>query len=313
VSEKGNNAMMELFSSKLNIDFLAKGTYAIIFSLILVAGSIYIWVDKGESKYGLDYQGGNEFIVALKGGKTSEELRKALEVSLTAVTVQAFEASEGLFAVRTADAGGSEATKKKFEAVMESSFAGNYEIKRSQYVGPTIGKEMKEKATIALVIGLLGILIYVAVRFELAFAVGAVLAIFHDVIVATGVYLFVGNELTMGSLAAALTIVGYSVNDTIVIFDRVREEIMKRKDFDLRDIMNQAVNSTLSRTVVTSLLTLFTAIALMIFGGGAIKDLSVFLVVGIIAGSYSTIFIASPITLAWHNYRMRNYKPAVAN
>ena len=305
--------MMELFSNKLNVDFLAKGRYAIVLSLLLIAGSIYVWVSKGESKYGLDYRGGNEFIVALKGGKTSEDLRKVLEAALPGVTVQAFEASEGLFAVRSGDMGDSKATKLKFESTMQTSFAGDFEIKRSQYVGPTIGKELKDKATIAMIIGLVGILVYVAARFEMAFAVGAVVAIFHDVIVATGVYLFAGNELTMGSLAAALTIVGYSVNDTIVIFDRVREDILKSKDFDLRDVMNKAVNSTLSRTIVTSLLTLFSALALMIFGGGAIKDLSVFLVAGIITGSYSTIFIASPITLAWHNFRMRNYKPALAS
>jgi preprotein translocase subunit SecF len=305
--------MMELFSDKLKVDFLSKGPIALVFSLVLVAGSMYLWIAKGESKYGLDYKGGSEFVVAIKGGKTSDDLRIALEKNaFSAVTVQAFEASQGEFAVRLGDQGDSKATKEKFEATMQGAFPGEYEIKRSQYVGPTIGKEMKDKAAIALLIGLVGILVYVSFRFELAFAVGAVVALFHDVIVATGVYLLSGNELTMGSLAAALTIVGYSVNDTIVIFDRVREEIMKRKDFDLRDLMNQAVNATLSRTIVTSLLTLFSALALMIFGGGAIKDLSVFLVAGIITGSYSTIFIASPITLAWHNARMRKYRAAEA-
>ena len=302
--------MMELFPNNLKIDFLSKGKYAIAFSLLLIAATAYVWVTKGEEKYGLDYRGGSEFVVALKGEKTSEDLRSALEsAGMPGVTVQAFEASQGQFAVRVGEVGDSKATKTKFESVLQSAFAGGFEIKRSQYVGPTIGQELRQKAMVALSIGLVAILIYVSVRFEFAFAIGAVMALFHDVIIATGIYLAAGNELTMGSLAAALTIVGYSVNDTIVIFDRVREEIMRRKEFDLRDLMNQAVNATLSRTIVTSLLTLFSALALMVFGGGAIKDLSVFLVAGIIVGSYSTIFIASPITLAWHNYRMRKYVP----
>lgn len=302
--------MMELFPNNLKIDFLSKGKYAVVFSLALIAATVYVWITKGEEKYGLDYRGGSEFVVALKGTRTSEDLRNALEsAGMTGVTVQAFEASQGQFAVRVGEVGDSKATKTKFESVLQSAFAGDFEIKRSQYVGPTIGQELRQKAMIALAIGLVAILVYVSVRFEFAFAIGAVMALFHDVIIATGIYLIAGNELTMGSLAAALTIVGYSVNDTIVIFDRVREEIMRRKEFDLRDLMNQAVNATLSRTVVTSLLTLFSALALMIFGGGAIKDLSVFLVAGIVVGSYSTIFIASPISLAWHNYRMRKYVP----
>lgn len=305
--------MMELFASNLKIDFLAKGKYAILLSLALIAGTVYVWVTQGEEKYGLDYRGGSEFIVALKGSRTSEDMRKALDAAgLPGVTVQAFEASQGEFAVRVGDTLDSKATKAKFESTLQSAFASDFEIRRSQYIGPTIGKELREKATIALLIGLVGILVYVSFRFEFAFALGAVVALFHDVIIATGIYLAAGNELTMGSLAAALTIVGYSVNDTIVIFDRVREEIMRRKDFDLRELMNQAVNYTLSRTVVTSLLTLFSALALMLFGGGAIKDLSVFLVAGIVIGSYSTIFIASPITLAWHNHRMKKLGAAAA-
>lgn len=304
---------MELFASNLKIDFLAKGKYAILLSLALIAGTVYVWVTQGEEKYGLDYRGGSEFIVALKGSRTSEDMRKALDAAgLPGVTVQAFEASQGEFAVRVGDTLDSKATKAKFESTLQSAFASDFEIRRSQYIGPTIGKELREKATIALLIGLVGILVYVSFRFEFAFALGAVVALFHDVIIATGIYLAAGNELTMGSLAAALTIVGYSVNDTIVIFDRVREEIMRRKDFDLRELMNQAVNYTLSRTVVTSLLTLFSALALMLFGGGAIKDLSVFLVAGIVIGSYSTIFIASPITLAWHNHRMKKLGAAAA-
>ncbi len=305
--------MMELFPSNLKIDFLSKGKYAIILSLILLAGTVYFWVTKGESKYGLDYRGGSEFIVALKGSRTSEDMRQALEnARLPGVTVQAFEASQGEFAVRVGDTEDSKATKAKFESTLQGAFGSDFEIKRSQYIGPTIGQELRTKAAVALLIGLISILLYVSVRFEFAFALGAVIALFHDVIIATGIYLAAGNELTMGSLAAALTIVGYSVNDTIVIFDRVREEILRRKDFDLREIMNEAVNVTLSRTIVTSLLTLFSALALMIFGGGAIKDLSVFLVAGIIVGSYSTIFIASPVTLAWHNYRMKKLRTVAA-
>ncbi|MCB0335368.1 MAG: protein translocase subunit SecF, partial [Bdellovibrionales bacterium] len=219
---------------------------------------------------------------------------------------QAFEEDKNDYAIRIA--GSAEDSKSVVEAIgkaLEKGFPSGYEVMKTDFVGPTIGAELKKKAITALVVGLLGILGYITYRFEFAFALGAVIALFHDVIVCIGVYLLCGLTLNMATLAAALTIVGYSVNDTIIIFDRMREEMYKRKNFVLRDLMNYSINATLSRTIITSLLTLFSALALLIFGGGAIRDLSLFLVVGVITGTYSTIFIASPIALMWEEMRTK--------
>ena len=299
---------MELISRNIKIDFLGKALVPMLLSLFLVLASFYVWYAQGETKYGVDFKGGNEFLVKITGQTDSELLRKALDVGhVDNAIVQSFEGTGDEYSVRVGGEQESKVTKGAVEAALKSAFADKYQILKSDYIGPTIGAELRSKALIAMIVALIGILIYVSYRFEFAFALGAVIALFHDVIVAMGGYLLAGHTLNMGTVAAALTIVGYSVNDTIVIFDRVREEILKNRDFDLATVMNGAINFTLSRTIVTSVLTLFSAFALLIWGGGAIADLSLFLVVGIVAGCYSTIFIASPIVLYWERFRTRKH------
>ena len=303
---------MELISSKLNVDFLGKKYFAFFLSAIMIGLSVYTWIDIGDAKYGIDYKGGHEIIVKTEAGITSEGIRKALsDGGVENSVVQSFEAGSSEFAIRlggqaTEEGSGLDESKKVRESItnaLGSAFPGKVEIIKTDFVGPTIGKELCKKALVAVVIGLIGILGYITFRFEFAFALGAVAALFHDVIVSMGIYLLCGFSISVATLAAALTIVGYSVNDTIIVFDRMREEIFKQKNYELVDLMNRSINSTLSRTVITSLLTLFSALALLIFGGGAIADLSLFLVVGVITGTYSTIFIASPVALAWENFR----------
>ena len=142
-------------------------------------------------------------------------------------------------------------------------------------------------------------MIYISVRFEFAFALGAIVALFHDIVIGLGIYLMLGETISVTTLAAALTLLGYSVNDTIVIFDRIREKLITAKSYVLENVINEALTEMLSRTIITSILTLFSAVALLIFGGGEIRDLSLFLVVGIVIGCYSTVFIASPVALWW--------------
>lgn len=303
----------ELLRNDSNFDFFSKRWFAYVFSLILVGGSIALWIQKGNGKYGVDYKGGHELVVKIEGVIDSEKIRVALRSSgIENAVVQSFEAASGEYSIRL---GGSDdesvdnakLVRESVDAALKKGFEGKYSILKTDYVGPTVGAELRRKGLIALSLGLVGILLYVSLRFEFAFALGVVVALFHDVIVAAGIYLLGGFEITVGTLAAALTIVGYSANDTIVIFDRVREEIFKRKDFNLEKLMNECINATLSRTIITSLLTLFSALALYVLGGGAIADLSLFLLAGIVAGSYSTIFIASPIVLAWENFRTRKH------
>lgn len=297
---------MRIFSN-LNIDFIGKRYFAYLLSFILIAVSVYKWVTLGDQKYGLDYTGGLEIVARIEGEAGSEGIRKVLfDVGYQNIMVQSFEPATKEYSIRL---GGiidqAEESKKGIEQALVAAYPKGVEVLKTDYVGPAVGQELKRQAILAIVIALIGMLIYIAFRFELAFAVGAVMAIFHDVIIATGVYLLTGERLSMAALAAALTLVGYSVNDTIVVFDRIREEIIKRRDEDLVGVINYSLNVTLSRTVITSLLTLFSAIGILIFGGGALREISMYLVSGIIVGTYSTIFIASPVALAWSDMQTK--------
>ncbi len=277
--------------------------FAFLLSTLLIAGSVYLWVTTGESKFGIDYLGGHELVVRVDEGVTSADIRKQLSKEGIDPVVQAFEEAEGEYSIRLS----SDKKTKEVRDLITNSLKGiskdTVEVIKADFVGPTIGEELKRNALIAILVGLVGMLIYISFRFEVAFAVGAVAALFHDVIVSMGVYLFFDYTISVATLAAALTIVGYSVNDTIIVFDRVREEIYRQQKATLEDIINYSINATLSRTIITSLLTFFSAIALLLYGGGAIADLSLFLCVGVVTGTYSTIFIASPVALAWENFR----------
>lgn len=292
---------MKLLPENTNIDFLGKAKYAVTLSVLAIAASIYIWIAKGESKYGVDYKGGTEVVVAMTEAIESQAVRDALSKGgIDTATVQSFEMGSHEYSIKVA--GSDEAARKNIESALKTAFGDKFTIERTDVVGPTIGEELRAKAMIAVLFGMIGILLYIAFRFEFAFALGAVVAVFHDVIVCTGVYLLFGREINASSLAAALTIVGYSVNDTIVIFDRVREEILKSKKFDITELINRCINATLSRTIITNLLTFLSALALLLYGGGAIADLSFYMVVGIVVGTYSTMFVASPIVIAWDRW-----------
>ena len=295
---------MELVSSTTKFDFLGKAPLAIVFSILTVAGSIYMWVSLGSTKYGVDFVGGHELVAHLENA-TSESVRAALEkTDLPEVSVQSFELQSSDFAIRMGgEASETEKVRQTVESALKAAFGDKAEIRKTDFVGPTIGHELRQRAIIATALGLLAIMIYVAFRFEFAFALGAVVALFHDVIVSMGLFLVTGHSLGMSSLAAALTIIGYSVNDTIVIFDRVREELLRQKKYNIVELFNYCINLTLSRTIITHLLTLFSALALYLIGGSSIADLSLFLVAGIVAGTYSTIYIASPVAIAWHRFR----------
>jgi preprotein translocase subunit SecF len=321
---------MELVSSDTKIDFLGKRYIAFIVSAIMIAASAYVWVDRGDSKFGIDYSGGHRLVVRVPSTVDSEQIRDSLKSGeITGAIVQAFGSAsnaisgENEFSLRftsvspkklkelreaqtraeretTSDA---DLSRRAAEKLLQGTFDNKVQILSEEYVGPTIGAELQRKSLIAVIVGLIGILGYITYRFEFAFALGAVVALFHDVVVTMGLYLYLDFDISVATLAAALTIVGYSVNDTIIIFDRMREEVFKQQKFELVDLMNYSISRTLSRTVITSLLTLFSALALLLFGGGAIADLSLFLVVGVITGTYSTIFIASPVALGWENFR----------
>ncbi len=177
---------------------------------------------------------------------------------------------------------------------------GTFENTKKDTVGSQIGAELQSKGIKAIIFALIGIIIYISIRFEFAFAMGAITALVHDVLITIGVYCALGFELSMPIIAALLTIVGYSVNDTIVVFDRIREDLKIEKGKSYLEIANLSINQTLSRTVLTSFTTLLTVVMLLVFGGGAVFDFALALCIGILVGTYSSIFVATPVVLLWH-------------
>ena len=298
--------MLELIPHGTKIDFIGKRWFFFSFSLLLIAASLYVWFSKGEGKYGTDFSGGHEFLVTFSADADSEKIRTALAVEkLTEARVQAFQGADHQFSIRIGGSEDVQGIRTTVEKALSTAFPGGYTIAKTDYVGPTVGQELRTSALIAVALSLIGILIYIAFRFEFSVGLGTIVALFHDVIISTGVYLVAGHLISMATLAGALTIVGYSVNDTVVVFDRVREERSKRKNYKLAELVNECLNLTLSRTLITHMLTLFSALALYIFGGGDIADLSLYLVSGIICGSYSTIFIAAPIVILWEHRKTK--------
>ena len=195
----------------------------------------------------------------------------------------------------------------------QETYLAPFHIAGTQMVGPKVGAELRTKAILATLYALAGMLVYIAFRFEWIYGLGAVIACFHDTIITIGLFSIFNKEITMTVIAALLTLVGYSMNDTIVIFDRIRENLKFSRREPLETVMNRAVNQTLSRTVMTSGLTFLTVIALYLFGGPVLNGFSFALVCGIIVGTYSSVFVASPIVLFWHNYadkRQRRTAPA---
>jgi preprotein translocase SecF subunit len=185
--------------------------------------------------------------------------------------------------------------------VLQKTFPGaDVRLLQEEKVGPQIGKELKYQALLAVLLSFVGMIVYISWRFEFGFALGAIVALFHDVLITAGVFVLLGHQLTMQTVAVLLTIIGFSINDTIVIFDRIREDVRVVKNKTFTEICNQSVNSTLARTILTTLTVFITVVMLLVFGGGAINEFALALFIGLIAGTYSTVFIATPVVLAWH-------------
>ncbi len=299
--------MKELISSSAKINFMGKRYLCAVISIICVVWSIWVFISKGDTKYGTDFLGGHEFLIEFQGDFNSEKIRAGLAAQgLPEVRVQAFQGMKNEYSIRLGESTDPQIVRTKIETALKAAFGDVSKIEKTDFVGPTVGKELQRSAILAIGLGLLGIMFYIIFRFEFAIGLGSIIALFHDVIIATGVYLASGHLIGMATLAGALTIIGYSVNDTVVVFDRVREERKKRKNYNISDVVNEAINFTLSRTIITHMLTLFSALALYLVGAGDIKDLSLYLVVGIVCGSYSTIFIVAPVVITWERFKGRD-------
>jgi len=299
---------MELIRPDTRFDFIGKKKFTIWVStvaILLCLGSIFL---HGGLRYGVDFAGGILIQVRFSKAVDISEVRSALDaMGSKEAMVQAF-GGENEFLIRvektTEDL---EAVSKTIQISLQEKFKGKaLEIRRAEVVGPKIGKDLKTKALWAVGLSFLGILIYVAWRFkEVAYGLGGIVALVHDVIVTYGAISIANIEYSLNVLAVIMTIIGFSINDTIVIFDRVRENVKKMRKDNLETIFNVSINETLGRTILTSGTVMGVVLILFFFGGPVIHDFAFALIVGLISGTYSTVYVASPIVLFWEQHISR--------
>ena len=293
-----------------NIDFLGKRRAALIFSLLLIFGSGAIFAIRGEKNFGVDFKGGDRLVLQAGGTQpTLDKVRDALkEIGFAEAVVQTEKSSQGEFLTVRDRAESAEVISKHLVAKFPDSKLTQVS---KETVGAVVGGELAKTSIIALLLGTVGILIYVTARFEVAFAVGALVALVHDVAITIGVFSLMGRELSLVIVGAILTIAGYSVNDTIVVFDRIRENIKSGKPGSTASLMNLAVNETLSRTILTGGVTILTTLVLFFVGGPVLNDFAITMFIGLIVGTYSSIFIAAPIVLWWSGRGGKDLKSEV--
>jgi SecD/SecF fusion protein len=285
------------------LDFIGKKRIFYAISLVVIAVGLIFFFKKGKQAYGIDFSGGQLQEYSFKTPVPIDSLRQVLkELNMADASIQQFKDNPKVILIRTAEDKSEVLTDK-----LKKSFPDeDLQILRIERVGPVAGKHLKTKAFYALIWSLAGILIYVAFRFKhINFAVAGVIALFHDVLVALGFLAITGRQIDLLSVTAFLTIAGYSINDTIVIYDRVRENSRLMRKNSLFELINLSVNQTLGRTLLTSGVTLLTVIAILIYGGEVLSNFAFTLLVGFISGVYSTVYIASPLVLAWQSRKSR--------
>jgi SecD/SecF fusion protein len=293
-------SMLHLISSQ-NINFLGKGFLACMCSLALILAGATSFYIRGEKNFGVDFRGGDLVTLSSPAKIDVGQVRDGLKpIGLADASIQESAQSGKYYITVRSPLNTSDKVEKQIIQAMPSA---NFKVERSERVGALVGGELAKSSLVALGLGILGILIFVTFRFELSFAVGAIVALLHDVIITVGVFSLLGRELTLTMVGAVLTIAGYSINDTIVVYDRIREGLASGRRGTIEEIMNSSINQTLSRTILTSTVTLIPILCLFLLGGAVLRDFSLAIIVGVVVGTYSSIFIASPIVLWWTRAR----------
>lgn len=289
------------FLTQSNFDFVAKSTAAFVFSAALIVIGIGSLVIHGGPNYGIDFLGGTSLGLSFKKEVSVGEMRDLVSAAgFKDAEIKSFGHNGILIRL--------EAQEASVDSIIRSRIALSFpdnpdSLLLADRVGPKIGAELRTDMIFAILVALFGILLYISWRFEFGFAIGAIVALFHDILITLGVFSVLNLELTLPIIAAFLTIVGYSLNDTIVVYDRIREnlKIMRRDNYET--VVNASINQSLTRTLVTSLTTLIVVTILYFFGGEVIHNFAFALIVGIVIGTYSSIFVASPIVVEWHKRR----------
>ncbi len=289
---------MSFLNEDTNYDFLKVRKFAFALSAILIIASIVSFFTKGLN-YGLDFTGGTLVEVGYEQDADLANIRQQLDdININGAVVQNFGSSK-VVQIRMPQQDHIENAQVSDVVLAALASDGSKVIKRDQsFVGPVVGEELKEQGGLAMIVALICIMIYVALRFEWKFSVGSVAALAHDVIIVVGFFSITSVEFDLTVLAALLAVIGYSLNDTIVVFDRIRENFLLMRKATPEEVINNSINLTLSRTVMTSLTTMLVLVALFFFGGQTIHSFAEALIVGVLIGTYSSVFIASPTTLA---------------
>ena len=292
---------MQLFKSETHFNFMGRIKAAVTFSVVLILIGLGSVAVSGGLKFGIDFAGGTLIQLQFKSPPDIEVIRDGLKtIGLGESTIQEFGSKKDIL-IRV------QRSEEKLEAVgsiVRKSLMGKFNVdeitvERVEMVGPKVGRDLREKALLSILYAIIGIVIYISWRFEVQYAIAAIIALIHDVLVTMGAFSIFDKEFTLVIVAAFLTIIGYSLNDTIVVFDRIRENLRRKGKSSMSEMINMSINQTLSRTLLTSGTTLLVVIALFFFGGEIIHDFSFALLVGIFIGTYSSVFIASVFLVYW--------------
>jgi preprotein translocase subunit SecF len=310
---------VEFFHS-VNVNWLGKKWYFLAFSLIFSVSGIvsmaWHWKTIGSPvPLGVDFRGGTQVEVQFQQTPDLTRIRQAVDAAgIKDAQISSFgEASANDVLISLPEQMNETALdtgRAQIESALQGHYTSNFAVRSVQVVGPTVGHQLEKQATLATLYSMLGMLIYLWFRFQLIYGVAAVIDCFHDTLITVGFFALTNQEISLTVIAAILTLVGYSMNDTIVVFDRIRENLRISRREPLPDLVNRSINQTLSRTVLTSGLTFLTVLSLYVFGGQVLKGFSFALVVGILIGTYSSIAIAAPMLVAWQESRSGKGKAA---
>jgi len=289
---------MKFLNRTTNIDFMSRRKFALVFSAILLIGAITSLYTRGLN-FGLDFTGGTLIEVEFPTAPNTTEVRDNLASAGFDSIVQTYGAATDIV-VRIPPTGVDESSAELSTRVLEAlsqGMEGEIDMRRVEFVGPQVGDELKEQGVLAVIYAMVGVFLYVMFRFQWRFSVGAVAALFHDVIITMGVISLAGIEFDLTVVAAILAVVGYSLNDTIVLFDRIRENFPRYRKRQPVEVVNTSINEVLARTIMTSTTTLMVLVALFFFGGEIIHGFAFTLITGVIIGTYSSIYVASTVLL----------------
>jgi preprotein translocase subunit SecF len=307
---------MELIKNP-NFDFLGKAKYFVALSLFFIVGGI-AWMWTQGIRYGVEFSGGTQLILQFQNPPEIDKIRDAVNKVDAGAVIQTYgdpKTNKVLVRVsgEVAETDLDASARRVREAVAQGYASNAVTESSSEIVGPVVGAELRQKAILLTVLGLVFQLIYIAIRFKGGiWGIAASVAALHDVVVCLGFLAFLRFEITLNVIAALLTLVGYSVNDTIVIFDRVRENLKQRRKDSLAKIINDSVNQTLTRTLISNGTTFLAVLGLFLFGGEVLRGFGFTMVVGILVGTYSTIYIAAPLVVWWHDFTQKSQKPPAA-